>query len=208
MKKIFFFIIIALSFVACTSEGGRKHDNPNTQNTDKQHSHFESKQNKLAVNVYIENSGSMAGYVNGYTDFKDAVGNYLTDIQISGISNSLNLFFINKRADRINTDINTYLTRLTTSCNASTSDIAKIFKLVLTNTTGNQISIFVTDGIFSPEKRKNAVDYLKEQQKDIKEDMANYLKTYPNTTVTVYHLSSRFNGIYYNCTTSKKWTLK
>ena len=34
-----------------------------------------------AVNVYIENSGSMDGYVKGVTEFEQAVYNYLTDIK-------------------------------------------------------------------------------------------------------------------------------
>jgi len=140
----------------------------------------------------------MAGYMKGYSEFKDAVSNYLTDIQIADFSETMNLYFINKKIDKTNPDINAYFERLTTSCNAATSDIAKIFQTVLEQTDDSTISIFVTDGIFSPEKGKNASDYLRQQQKDIKEAVANHLLQFPNTAVTVYQLSSKFDGIYYN----------
>jgi hypothetical protein len=154
---------------------------------------------KPDINVYIENSGSMDGYMKGYSDFKDAVGNFLTDIKISGIANSFNLFFINKNIIKINSDVDHYLEILTNSCNAPTSDIALIFQKVLVQTNDKQISIFVTDGIFSPEKGKDASTYLKQQQKAIKETVAKHLQQFPKTVITVYQLNSIFNGIYYNC---------
>ncbi|MDR3251423.1 MAG: hypothetical protein LBT42_07175 [Tannerella sp.] len=49
------------------------------------------------INVYIENSGSMDGYVRGVTEFEQAVYNYLSDIKISGVADSLNLFYINSK---------------------------------------------------------------------------------------------------------------
>ena len=50
------------------------------------------------VNVYLENSGSMNGYVdNGKTLFQQDVYNYLCDIHISGIASEINLHFINSQ---------------------------------------------------------------------------------------------------------------
>ena len=51
---------------------------------------------KPIVNVYLENSGSMFGYVNGLTEFEESVYSYLSDICLSGID-SLNLYYINNR---------------------------------------------------------------------------------------------------------------
>jgi len=47
------------------------------------------------VNVYVENSGSMDGYVKGATEFENIIYSYLSDIKISGLADSLNLFYIN-----------------------------------------------------------------------------------------------------------------
>jgi hypothetical protein len=159
---------------------------------------------KPTVNVYIENSGSMAGYMSGYSGFKDAVGNYLTDISSSNVAKDLNLFFINKSAQLVGYDVNTYLTKLTTSCNAATSDIAQIFQNVLSQTDNNAVSVFITDGIFSPEKGKDAAQYLKQQQMNIKSAVAKYLDSFPATAIVVYQLSSKFDGYYYNSNNTKK----
>ncbi|MDR0811080.1 MAG: hypothetical protein LBN23_02220 [Paludibacter sp.] len=191
MKKLILFSLTILLLSACGREGRKPGSRSNA-------TEYDSLIVVLTVNVYIENSGSMAGYVKGYSDFKDAVGNFLSDIQISGLSESLNLFFINKKTEKIGSDVNAYLDKLTVSCNAATSDIAQIFQTVLTETDDERISIFVTDGIFSPEKGKNASDYLKLQQKNVKEAVAEHLKKYPQTAISVYQLSSNFDGIYYN----------
>lgn len=52
---------------------------------------------KPIVNVYLENSGSMFGYVNGLTEFEESVYSYLSDICLSGID-SLNLYYINNES--------------------------------------------------------------------------------------------------------------
>ena len=50
---------------------------------------------KPTINVFIENSGSMDGYVKGVTEFEQAVYGYLSDISISNITDTLNLYYIN-----------------------------------------------------------------------------------------------------------------
>ena len=65
-----------------------------------------------AVNVYIENSGSMDGYVKGVTEFEQAVYNYLTDIKISQFSDSLNLFYINSDIIPQGSDISDFIKNL------------------------------------------------------------------------------------------------
>jgi hypothetical protein len=51
---------------------------------------------KPVVNVYMENSGSMFGYVDGLTEFEASVYSYLSDIANTS-TDSLNLFYINSR---------------------------------------------------------------------------------------------------------------
>ena len=40
---------------------------------------------KCVYNIYVENSGSMYGYVKGVTEFEQSVYSYLSDIKISEI---------------------------------------------------------------------------------------------------------------------------
>ncbi len=166
---------------------------------------------KPVINVYVENSGSMNGYVKGVTEFEQAVYNYLTDIKISGISDSLNLFYINSEVIPQGSDIEDFILKLEPQSfqkkggDLGTSDIANVLKSVLSETQENEIAILVTDGIFSPGKGKSASQYLINQQIGIKNSMAEYLKLYPNTAVILYKLSSQFDGFYYNHEDSKTY---
>jgi len=159
---------------------------------------------KPVINVFIENSGSMDGYVSGATEFEQAVYNYLTDIEISGISDTLNLFYINSRVIPQGSDISDFIENLGPSSfrarggNRGVSDISNVLESVLSETQENEIALLVTDGIFSPGRGEDASVYLVRQQIEIRSTMAEYLRTYPNTAVIVYQLSSQFTGFYYN----------
>lgn len=160
---------------------------------------------KPIVSVYIENSGSMFGYVQGgVTEFEDAIHNYLVDVKRSKITDSLNLFYINSEIIPQGSDISAFIEDLTPASfkakggNLGVSDIADVLKSVLSKADENDISIMVTDGIFSPGKGVDAEPYLVRQQTEIKNTMGKYLDLYPNTALLIYQLSSQFNGIYYN----------
>lgn len=159
---------------------------------------------KPIVNVYIENSGSMDGYVSGVTEFEQAVYSYLSDIKISDITDTLNLYYVNSQIIPQGSDISDFIEKLEPSNfsikggNRGTSDISNILKSVLSETEENEIAILITDGIFSPGKGKDAAQYLVNQQIGIKNTMAEYLKSYPNTAIIMYQLSSQFDGYYYN----------
>lgn len=164
---------------------------------------------KPTVNVYIENSGSMDGYVKGVTEFESAVYNYLSDIKISGITDTLNLYYINSEiisyAQSADADvIQDFISKLEPNefkkrgGNRGTSDIADVIKSILKETREGVISIMVTDGIFSPGKGKDAEAYLVNQEIGIKTSMAEHLNKYPKSAVILYQLSSKFDGTYYN----------
>ncbi|MDR0874446.1 MAG: hypothetical protein LBN27_13445 [Prevotellaceae bacterium] len=203
MRKILFFTFVLVLLSSC---GGRQKKDPSERVPPDSTRIVKVKPN---INVYIENSGSMDGYVKGTTDFEMAVYNYLGDINISGVTDTLNLLYINSDtisfARAANADvIADFIQKLEPSTfkerggNRGTSDIADVIKTVLRETRENDISILVTDGIFSPGKEKDATEYLINQEIGIKNTMANHLKKYPNTAVIVYQLSSKFNGTYYN----------
>lgn len=201
-KKLINLLLIALVILACSNE--RK--NGNTLIAKKNHVPNKAivPQTKPIVNVYIENSGSMDGYVRGVTEFEQAVYSYLSDIKISNFSNTLNLFYINSKIIPQGSDISDFIERLEPSTfkikggNRGTSDIANVLDSIFSDTQKNEMAILVTDGIFSPGKGKDADQYLVNQQIGIKSSMAEYLKKYPNAAIIVYQLSSNFDGDYYN----------
>ena len=157
------------------------------------------------VNVYLENSGSMNGYVdNGKTLFQQDVYNYLCDVEISGIPSAMNLHFINSQIINRGSVIEDFINRLTPSSFSSsggstaTTDIAAIFKQVLAHTDDNIVSIFISDCIFSPGSVEYPDAYLANQQVGIKKCVADYLATHSDFAILVYQLYSNFDGKYYD----------
>ena len=159
---------------------------------------------KPVVNVYIENSASMDGYVEGVTEFEQAIYNYLSDIKISDFTDELNMFYINSQIIPHGSDIVDFIENLEPSTfrqrggNRGTTDISNVFKAILAETKENDMAILITDGIFSPGRGIDAQQYLVNQQIGIKNTMAEYLKVLPNSAIVVYQLSSQFKGIYFN----------
>ena len=165
---------------------------------------------KPVINAYIENSGSMDGYVKGGTEFKSMVYNYLSDIKISKITDSLNLYYINSEVISLGTVseemdvLKDFIEKLDPKTfkikggNLGTSDIADVIKSVMQKTDDHTISLLVTDGIFSPGKGKNAQQYIVNQEIGIKNSFATFLEKEKNAAVIVYQLSSQFDGIYYD----------
>ncbi|NDV65646.1 hypothetical protein [Bacteroides sp. 224] len=159
---------------------------------------------KPTINVYIENSGSMDGYVAGATDFKHAVYSYLSDIKISNITKEINLFYINSEVVPYGNDISDFIEKLDPNSfrirggNRNTSDISNVLKAILQETEENKISIFVSDCIFSPGRNKDADQYLINQQIGIKTNFAEHLGKNPSSTICIYQLSSQFDGFFYN----------
>ena len=157
------------------------------------------------INVYLENSGSMNGYVdNGRTLFQQDVYNYLCDIHISEIASEINLHFINSQIINKGSVIEDFINRLTPNSfrtsggHTTTTDIADVLKQVLNRTDDNTVSIFISDCIFSPGSVSNPGAYLANQQVGIKKCVADHLTQYPNFAVLVYQLYSNFNGTYYD----------
>jgi hypothetical protein len=201
MRKYLFFVFAVLSLLSC----GNNNDNRASKSGITAVPATIIKPTiRPTVNVYIENSASMDGYVEGVTEFEQAIYSYISDIKILDFGDSLNLFYINSQIIPYGSDIADFIEKLnpTTFRNRGgkrgTTDISNVFKSILAETGKNDVAILITDGIFSPGKGKDARNYLINQQIGIKNTMAEYLKGLPNTAVTVYQLSSNFNGKHFN----------
>ncbi len=157
------------------------------------------------INVYIENSGSMDGYVKGQTEFEHIVYNYLVDLQQIGIAKELNLNYINSKILPQQDDITDFIEKLEPTSfkakgggNRGASDIAIMIKDVLAETNDSVVTIFISDCIFSPGKGKDADDYLNNQQIGIKKYMGDYLNNHPQFAVVGYRCMSQFDGYCYD----------
>ncbi len=170
------------------------------------------------IKVYVENSGSMDGYVKGATDFENAVYSYLSDIQLAKLGarvdsilsskNILELNYINSKVLQQPSDVQAFIKALEPQSfklkggNRGASDMADILDKIIEQTTENDISIFISDCIFSPGKqykqKDNADEYLVAQQIAIKSHFAEKMSQEPNFAIIAMRLVSQFSGLYYN----------
>lgn len=156
------------------------------------------------INVYMENSGSMDGYVKGQTDFEHIVYNYLVDLKQIRIAKEMNLYYINSQILPQQEDINDFIEKLEPTSfkakggNRGTSDIALMIRDILAETNDSVVSVFISDCIFSPGKGKDANDFLNNQQIGIKNYIGDYLYKHPHFAAMGYRCMSQFEGLCYD----------
>lgn len=205
MKNALWIVLILIVTIGCNNKTDKKSDVKTETISDS-----DAILPPPSYNVYIENSASMDGYVKGITEFEQSVYNYLSDIKISRLADSLNLFYINSKPILYGSDVADFIEKLepTTFKNRGgdrkTTDISNVLNMILENTDNNTVSLLVSDFIFSPGKDKDAEQYLVNQQIGIKNTFAEHLRNKPEHAVVVYHLESKFDGIYYDKDDKKK----
>ena len=169
-----------------------------------------AKQGAFNINVYLENSESMDGYVKGVTEFETAIYNLLGDFKISGLCDSLNLNYINKtirytKQNALPPDIQDLIEKLEPSVfkqrggDRSVSDLKNILSAVLKTVNNKNAAVLISDFVFSPGKNANAQDYLNTQGVGIKIDFAEKLKEL-DLSVVIIQLQSSFDGYYFDKT--------
>lgn len=158
---------------------------------------------KCNVNVYIENSASMDGYVKGVTEFEQSIYSYISDIKLADFCSSLNLNYINSKILRQPDDVSDFIERLEPSNfkikggDRSTTDISNLFQKIMAEQGKDDVAILISDFVFSPGK-KDASEYLTNQQIGIKTQFVTRLKEDPAYAAILYRLVSKFDGKYYN----------
>ena len=214
MKKFIAPILCSAIFIGC----GGPPSTPN-QNVATPSSSSEQVQQELpapTIKVYVENSGSMYGYVKGTTDFENAVYSYLSDIQLADLGekvansakNVMELNYINSKVIKHTPDIKEFIKKLEPAefrlrgGNMGTSDMSDILKTILSQITDNEIAIFVSDCILSPGNRyqagDNADEYLVSNGIGVKNHFVKKTSECQDFSVVVLRLMSQFDGIYYN----------
>lgn len=161
---------------------------------------------KPVYKIFIENSGSMYGYVQGASDFKNAVYGFLSDIKNKNLelTDEMNLFYINSITIPFKDDVDKFIKTMDVATfkekggNMEASDIADVVKRVLSNTNGDTVSIFISDCVFSPGKGKDGKEYLAQQSTGIKNDFSDKLYTEKDLMTVVIKMTSQFSGSYYN----------
>ena len=201
-------LFVGFSTMGCKSHRGSR---KSSETKDTATAYISAVEFSPIINVYIENSGSMDGYVKGQTEFEQIVYNYLVDLKQIRIAKELNLYYINSQILPQQDDIRDFIEKLEPSSfkakggNRGTSDIALMIKDVLNEMNDSIVSIFISDCIFSPGKGKNAEEYLVNQQIGIKNFIGDYINEHPNFAVVGYRCMSQFEGLCYDKNDSGKY---
>lgn len=217
--KVSLLICVTILFSACNKPGKPKIENVDTTTsavTPDTQQVVTAELPAPAIKVYIENSGSMDGYVEGVTEFENAVYSYLSDLQLADLGdksqgtakNQMELYYINSKVIKQKSDIEEFVKNLdpytfkVKGGNRGTTDLSDIVGTVLESTGKNEVSVFVSDCIFSPgksyKKNDNADEYLMSQQIGITNHMAEKLNQDKDFGVVIMRLMSKFSGRYYN----------
>lgn len=161
--------------------------------------------NNPTVNVYLETSGSMNGYVdNGKTQFQQVVFDFLSNINNCGLASQMNLNYITDRVTSRGNDVNTFINGLTSkgllqaAGNKGTTDIAALITEILKNTDGRNVSVLISDCIFSPGSIASPEAYLENQKIAIRNAVNDYIAANTYVACSVYQVYSQFKGKYFD----------
>jgi hypothetical protein len=157
------------------------------------------------INVYIENSGSMDGYVNGNTEFKGAIRDLLVLLKHYYGQEQIKVNFINTKIRETDTkaDLATFATNINTQWSMkgedrSSSNLNNVFKMILDKTNKETISILFSDCIYSI-KGKDAEGLLSDEKSLTKDAfLSKWRQDSLKLATTIVKMKSKFNGIYYD----------
>lgn len=155
----------------------------------------------VAYNIYIENSGSMAGYLGNTAEFKKVLINFVSDIPAL-LKKDPQLYFVNehvcspqtKKIPLVNYIMNLTPGLLKSVCSSSgTSLLPQVIDSCTSGMKG-KVNILVSDCIFSD--KNGSTTALAEAQ--MKVFMSKKLEREGNISTIVLKFNSGFSGLYYN----------
>ncbi len=150
--------------------------------------------------IFLENSGSMDGYVRGITSFEDDLYKLLIDV--SYLADSVQVSYINTRIIPYRGGIQNFINNLEPASfqerggNRSSSNLNQILNQVLEEVDKEGVSMLISDYIFSAEGG-NTAERLNNQKISIYNTFRSKLQQEPFATYII-KLNSEFNGNYYN----------
>ncbi|MEM6842600.1 MAG: hypothetical protein AAF632_10280 [Bacteroidota bacterium] len=199
----YFALIFLISTTACSYDRERQGSNrpPEKETTPIEVTSGEKKPAaSYTTKVYLENSGSMDGYVQGNTQFEDAIYRMLVDLDYW--ADTLALHYINSRTIPYRQDVAQFISDLEPQefqqrgGNRGNSDLNEVLQQVANQATLGQISVLISDFIFSV-KGNNTEELLNNQKISLYNTFRQQLSQSPFSTLII-KLSSAFTGSYYD----------
>ena len=156
------------------------------------------------IQIFIENSGSMNGYINPVSEFKDALGKVI--VKSDNFCQKTNLYFVNEQIydvqeTSLKGDATHFITNLSVESmkvgNTGSSNINNIFNMVLNKTKGDTISILFSDFVYSIQGT-NVANQIANAKNATMAAFMNAIKENPDFATIILQCSSQFQGKYYD----------
>ena len=178
--------LLLLLCVTCCDCEGRK----TKQTSSEDSSHIAQRQ---IVNLYIENSGSMAGYFTGNSRIKDIIKDYYDRIKERGsASDTITLNYINNDVERTTDNIDVYLLSTQKKCTSKFTKIDDILTKAMRQCNDSTVNIVISDYSFT-----SNTSSLTMASSGITRIFTEQMKDDKKLCVAIYKYMSDFNGKYY-----------
>jgi hypothetical protein len=159
---------------------------------------------KSQVKFFIENSGSMDGYIRNTTEFEAALSDLLVQLQYHYDNKNLKVNFINTKVYPSQMDeVQNFVEALEPEKapykvgDRTVSKLNEILKMILDSTKQNNISILVSDCIYSLAKKDDTEGALEFEKSLTKGAFLEKSKQFGFATI-VLKMKSKFTGNYWN----------
>jgi hypothetical protein len=184
----YFFLSLAILFVAisCKRDARSTKSTASSNNISTVVSNTDTIKITNRVNFYFENSGSMNGYLEGEY-FRQTMGRIIHKME----DFSLQTYFVNTKEYSTSNILSKIRKNQIRTTGIENSDHKFIFKNAIENSIDNNLSIVVTDGIYSMNGGN-----LSDVEIDIQDAFEDALKNNAIETV-VLKMSSNYEGTYY-----------
>ena len=148
-----------------------------------------------SFNLFIENSGSMAGYCNVSNPkaLETLIGDWYDRInENSSEEDTITLNFVNTKLDEFKSDKNSYLKLTKSKCTAPYTKIDDMLQMMMEKVSDNDVNIMISDYVFTTDNgnfstASSQITSLFAKQLKIKKDLA----------VAIFKYMVDFNGKYY-----------
>jgi hypothetical protein len=159
---------------------------------------------KPQIKFFIENSGSMDGFIRNTTEFEAALSDLLVQLQYHYDKKNMKVNFINTKVYPSEMDeVQNFVEALEPEKapykvgDRTVSKLNEIFKMILDSTYQNNISILVSDCIYSLDKKNDTEGALEFEKSLTKGAFLEKSKQFEFATI-VLKMKSKFTGNYWN----------
>lgn len=164
-----------------------------------------TKKAETTTKIFVENSDSMDGYIKGGAEFREAVGNLL--VKLRHKTDKTKAYFLSDKMEYVDDRPEAFLSELSLDYSSKYSKLKNkksgsllnnLFKLILNQSNPGDISIFVTDGVYSVYGTKNVVQNELVTSKNLTMDLFIESIKQRDISTLVLQYSSNFVGNYYD----------